>query len=205
MESFFCLEQGSEACIIEKKSRFIAQIEPVSSEAEANAFIEHIKKKHYAARHNCFAYSVGGEKTITRYSDDGEPQGTAGKPIMEVINGSGIHNICIVVTRYFGGTLLGTGGLVRAYTVASKEAVALCKTKIMKCVTPADIIVGYADLPRIQYILGNGGCDIISQDYDADVTLHVYIPAEQSERIISQIIEATSGGAVIDKHDNIYA
>ncbi len=205
MESFLSLEQGSEACVVEKKSRFIAQIAPVSSEDEANAFIEQIKKKHYDARHNCFAYSVGGEKLITRYSDDGEPQGTAGKPIMEVINGSGIHNICVVVTRYFGGTLLGTGGLVRAYTAATKEAVALCKTKTMKYVTPVDIVIGYSDLPRIQYILGNAGADVVGQDYDADVTLHVRIPAEQSERVLGQITEMTSGNAIIDAQDNIYA
>ena len=124
---------------------------------------------------------------------------------MEVINGSGIHNICVVVTRYFGGTLLGTGGLVRAYTAATKEAIALCKTKTMKYVTPVDIVIGYSDLPRIQYILGNVGADVVGQDYDADVSLHVRIPAEQSERVLGQITEMTSGNAIIDAQDNIYA
>ena len=121
MDKYITLIKGAEAEIVEKKSRFIAQVEVVSSEEEAYAFIEKIKKKHYDARHNCFAFSIGDEMPLLRFSDDGEPQGTAGKPILEVINGSEIHNICVVVTRYFGGTLLGTGGLVRAYTEACKE------------------------------------------------------------------------------------
>ena len=110
---------GAEEEIIEKKSRFIAQIAPVETEEEAYAFIEKIRKKHYDARHNCFAFSVGTQMPLLRFSDDGEPQGTAGKPMLELIQNSGIHDICVVVTRYFGGTLLGTGGLVRAYTQAT--------------------------------------------------------------------------------------
>ena len=101
LDSYIQLVKGGEGEIVEKKSRFIGQIKPVSSEEEAYAFVEQIKKKHYDARHNCFAFSIGEEMPLLRFSDDGEPQGTAGKPILEVINGSGIHNICIVVTRYF--------------------------------------------------------------------------------------------------------
>ena len=99
--------------IVEKKSRFIGYAQPVSSEEEAYAFVESVKKKHYDARHNCHAFAIGKENTLYRFSDDGEPQGTAGKPILEVISGNQVTDICIVVTRYFGGTLLGTGGLVR--------------------------------------------------------------------------------------------
>ena len=132
LESYINLIKGGEGEIVEKKSRFIGQIEVVKTEEEAYAFIEKIKKKHYDARHNCFAFSIGEDMPLQRFSDDGEPQGTAGKPMLEVINGSGIHNICIVVTRYFGGTLLGTGGLVRAYTDASKEALKYCETKLMQ-------------------------------------------------------------------------
>ena len=110
--------------IVEKKSRFIGYAQPVSSEEEAYAFVESVKKKHYDARHNCHAFAIGKENTLYRFSDDGEPQGTAGKPILEVISGNQVTDICIVVTRYFGGTLLGTGGLVRAYTEAAKLALA---------------------------------------------------------------------------------
>ena len=108
---------------VEKKSRFIGYVRHVENEEEADAFILEIKKKHYDARHNCSAYIVGEEKEILRFSDDGEPGGTAGKPILEVITGNELHNVCIVVTRYFGGTLLGTGGLVRSYTEAAKECI----------------------------------------------------------------------------------
>ena len=99
--------------IVEKKSRFIGYAVPVSTEEEAYAFVERIKKQHYDARHNCFAFAIGSENTLLRFSDDGEPQGTAGKPILEVITGNQVVNICIVVTRYFGGTLLGTGNEAR--------------------------------------------------------------------------------------------
>ena len=135
----------------------------------------------------------------------GEPSGTAGAPMLNILQKNNLCNVLIIVTRYFGGTLLGTGGLVRAYTAATKEAIALCKTKTMKYVTPVDIVIGYSDLPRIQYILGNVGADVVGQDYDTDVTLHVRIPAEQSERVLGQITEMTSGNAIIDAQDNIYA
>ena len=107
----------------EKKSRFIANIAPVSSEAEAVSFIESIRKKYYDARHHCTAFIIGRNKEVTRCSDDGEPSGTAGKPILEVLLGADVTNVAAVVTRYFGGTLLGTGGLVRAYTQAAREAI----------------------------------------------------------------------------------
>ena len=112
--------QGGRGEIVEKKSRFIAHVQAVETVEEAQEFIEAVKKKYWDARHNCSAFSVGEQNPLTRCSDDGEPGGTAGKPILEVIQGSGICNIAIVVTRYFGGTLLGTGGLVRAYTEAAK-------------------------------------------------------------------------------------
>ena len=111
--------------IVEKKSRFIAHVQAVDSVEEAQEFIEAVKKKYWDARHNCSAFSVGEMNPLTRCSDDGEPGGTAGKPILEVIQGSGIRNIVIVVTRYFGGTLLGTGGLVRGYTGAATAGIEL--------------------------------------------------------------------------------
>ena len=153
------LIEGAEGEIVEKKSRFIAQIAPVETEEEAYAFIEKIKKKHYDARHNCFAFSVGAEMPLLRFSDDGEPQGTAGKPMLELIQNSGIHDICVVVTRYFGGTLLGTGGLVRAYTQATKEALEACTTKLMQQLLPVLIRTNYTDMGKIQYILYETGCD----------------------------------------------
>ena len=110
------LYKGGEGELIEKKSRFIATTRPVESEEEALAFIAEMKKKYWDATHNCSAFVIGDRQQIQRCSDDGEPQGTAGRPMLDVLLGEDIHNMAVVVTRYFGGTLLGTGGLVRAYS-----------------------------------------------------------------------------------------
>ena len=115
---------GGEGEIIEKKSRFIATVRPVESEEEALAFIEEMRKKYWDARHNCYVYSVGMNREATRCSDDGEPSGTAGRPMLDVILGQDIYNVAVVVTRYFGGVLLGTGGLVRAYSLAVQTGLA---------------------------------------------------------------------------------
>ena len=120
---------GGEAEIIEKKSRFIATVRPVKSEEEAIAFIESMKKKYWNATHNCSAYVIGEHFQIQRCSDDGEPSGTAGKPMLDVLLGEEIHDVVVVVTRYFGGTLLGTGGLVRAYSSSTKEGLLASKVK----------------------------------------------------------------------------
>lgn len=204
LDSYIQLVKGGEGEIVEKKSRFIGQIKPVSSEEEAYAFVEQIKKKHYDARHNCFAFSIGEDMPLLRFSDDGEPQGTAGKPILEVINGSGIHNICIVVTRYFGGTLLGTGGLVRAYTDASKEALKNCETKLMQRLIPVDIKSNYTDMGKIQYILNTAKINIISTDFAEDVLIKAQLPVDVSNKIQADITEATGARAIITTYDEIF-
>ncbi|MBE5944794.1 MAG: YigZ family protein [Lachnospiraceae bacterium] len=204
LDSYINLVKGGEGEIVEKKSRFIGQIKPVSTEEEAYAFIEQVKKKHYDARHNCFAFSIGEEMPFLRFSDDGEPQGTAGKPILEVINGSGIHNICIVVTRYFGGTLLGTGGLVRAYTDASKEALKNCETKLMQRIIPIDIRTNYTDMGKVQYILNTAGINIVSTDFAEDVLMKAELPYDISEKIQSDIREATGARAQMTTYDEVF-
>ena len=204
MESYINLVKGAEDEIIEKKSRFIGQIMPVTSEEEAYAFIDSIKKKHYDARHNCFAFSIGGENPLQRFSDDGEPQGTAGKPILEVINGSGIHNICIVVTRYFGGTLLGTGGLVRAYTDASKAAIQKCETKLMQKIIPTKITANYTDMGKIQYILNNNDVNIVDTVFTDEVFFDLEIPSNINNRVTNEIIVATGARAVIEADDEVF-
>ena len=116
--------QGGEGEIVEKKSRFIATVRPISSEEEAAAFVNEMKKKYWDARHNCFAFTLGEHHETCRCSDDGEPSQTAGRPMLDVLLKEDIHNVAVVVTRYFGGTLLGTGGLVRAYQKATQEGLA---------------------------------------------------------------------------------
>lgn len=121
MKKYRSAYQGGEGEIVEKKSRFIATVQPVESEEEALAFVASMKKKYWNATHNCSAFVVGEHMELQRCSDDGEPQGTAGRPMLDVLLGEEIHNVAVVVTRYFGGTLLGTGGLVRAYSKAVQE------------------------------------------------------------------------------------
>lgn len=184
--------------IVEKKSRFIGYAVPVSTEDEAYAFIEKIRKQHYDARHNCFAFAIGSENTLLRFSDDGEPQGTAGKPILEVITGNEVVNVCIVVTRYFGGTLLGTGGLVRAYTEAAKLALADAGVHTMQFMKIVEITTNYNDSGKVQYLLSSSDAVIDGTDYTADVCFRVAVPVDGLDRLIKQITEATSARASIE-------
>ncbi|MBR5800501.1 MAG: YigZ family protein [Lachnospiraceae bacterium] len=184
---------GGEGEIIEKKSRFIAAIAPAESEEEALAFIESVRKKHYDARHNCPAFIIGQNKELTRCSDDGEPSGTAGKPILEVLLGAGLTNTVVVVTRYFGGTLLGTGGLVRAYTQAVQEALKNVGIATMRYGSVISIETDYTDLGKIQYLLGNKGISIADSLYTDKVTLKIQIPKEQAEPLMKELTEQTAG------------
>lgn len=191
--------------IIEKKSRFIGYVCHAETEEEAIAFVTEIKKKHYDARHNCYAYSVGEQQPLLRFSDDGEPAGTAGKPILEVITGNKLCNVCIVVTRYFGGTLLGTGGLVRAYTEAAKRCIKAAGTVKKSMVTPLQIRTDYTDLGRIQYILGNEGIEIQDSEYGQEVILKVEVCIDDTERIKKTLIEATAARVVLSQEDAVFS
>ncbi len=191
--------------IIEKKSRFIGYIRHVETEEEANAFVLEIKKKHYDARHNCYAYCVGEEQEILRFSDDGEPGGTAGKPILEVIHGEGLRNVCVIVTRYFGGTLLGTGGLVRAYTDAAKACIANTDVVCKKKVIPLQITTNYTDLGKIQYILANDRIEIKDCVYGENVDLYVEVFVDGIDKLEKMLIEATAARVTLDRSDAIYS
>lgn len=198
------LESGTGE-IVEKKSRFIGYVSHVESEEEANLFITEIKKRHYDARHNCYAYTVGEEQPIVRFSDDGEPGGTAGKPILEVITGNKLCNVCIVVTRYFGGTLLGTGGLVRAYTEASKACIAATELVYKRMAAPVTITTNYTDLGKIQYILGNEGIEIKDSEYGQEVKLLAEVFVDDVERIQKALKEATSARVVLEWQDVVFS
>lgn len=204
IEKYIELGNGGEGEIIEKKSRFIAYIEKVESEEEAYQFIERIKKKNYDARHNCFAFSIGLEMPLLRFSDDGEPQGTAGKPILEVITGSDIKNICIVVTRYFGGTLLGTGGLVRAYTEVSKEGLKNCRIVNKTLVKRILIKTDYTDMGKLQYILGNEAIPLEETEYSDDVVMKALVPIGSVKLISKLITEVTSARAELIEDEEFY-
>lgn len=190
---------GREAEIIEKKSRFIATVQPVKTEEEALEFIEKMKKKYWNATHNCFAYVIGERFQLQRCSDDGEPQGTAGKPMLDVLLGEEIHDVAVVVTRYFGGTLLGTGGLVRAYSKAVQEGLASSKiiTKNYGCKLTID--TDYTGLGKIQYILGQRGLTILNSEYTEKVKVEVLLPIEDLESVMAEIVEGTNGQAKMEK------
>jgi uncharacterized YigZ family protein len=198
------LVEGAEAEIVEKKSRFIATIRPVSTQEEALAFVDEMRKKYYDARHNCWAFIVGTSDVTVRSSDDGEPSGTAGRPMLEVLTGSGIHNIAVVVTRYFGGVLLGTGGLVRAYQGAVKEALALCKTALQRYGVRLKIKTDYNLVGKIQYILASKNINIEDSVYTEDVELTALVPIEDYDRLRAEITEATSAKAVLEEVERTY-
>lgn len=196
--------QGGEGEIVEKKSRFIATVAPVESEEEALKFIDAMRKKYWDARHNCFAYVIGERSELQRFSDDGEPGGTAGKPMLDVLMGEEIHNVAVVVTRYFGGTLLGTGGLVRAYSSATKEGLAssVIITKIQGL--KLHITTDYTGLGKIQYILGQRGLQILDSIYTDKVDLEVLVSQGLLDIIKSEITEGTNGQAKMEEGAECY-
>ena len=186
--------------IQEKKSRFIADVFPVHSEEEALSCIAAIKKQHYDARHHCYAYRIEREQgfpPLERASDDGEPQGTAGQPILSVLRGEDLENALLVVTRYFGGTLLGTGGLVRAYTQAAKEGVAAAELAEKVPAKRLHIMVGYNHVDGVQYLLRQQGITPESADYAASVTFEVLVRQEDAPSLADAILEKTDGEATV--------
>lgn len=206
MEEYRAIISGGVGEIIEKKSRFIGYTAPAESEEAAAAFIDSIRKKHYDARHNCFAYSLGTNKQpLERCSDDGEPQGTAGKPILEVIKGSGIRNICIVVTRYFGGTLLGTGGLVRAYTEAARAGIAASQIHTVRSLTEAKMEFGYTELGRLNYLIEQTDAVITGTEYTDTVTMTVRVYTPVYEAFVRQVTETTGGTVEVVRLAEVFA
>lgn len=203
-EAYKVISHAGMGEIEEKKSIFIANTAPVQTEEDAIAFIESMKKKYWDARHNCYAYVLGEKAQIVRFSDDGEPSGTAGKPIMEVLLGMEVRNVVVVVTRYFGGTLLGTGGLVRAYTQAAQAGMAASGICIMRRGVLLKITTDYNGIGRIQYIMGQRKIAIEEPEYTDVVSLKIKVPYEDDEKIRKEITEATAGKAQIEKLDTIY-
>lgn len=195
---------GGEDEIIEKKSRFIATVKPVKSEEEAIAFIESLKKKYWNATHNCSAYVIGEHFQIQRCSDDGEPSGTAGKPMLDVLLGEEIHDTAVVVTRYFGGTLLGTGGLVRAYQSSTKAGLAASTVITKMHGYKISIQTDYTGLGKIQYILGQRGLTILNSEYTDKVVLDVLLPEEFVKQVMAEITEGTNGQAVMEVGEECY-
>ena len=187
--------EGGEDELIEKKSRFIATVKPVDSEEEALEFIAGIKKKYWNARHNCFAFVIGDRHEIQRCSDDGEPQGTAGRPLLDVLLGEDIHNVAVVVTRYFGGILLGTGGLVRAYSKSVQMGLEASQVIEKRSGSRIVIQTDYNGVGKLQYLLGQRGIPIVDSQYTDVVRLELLVEEDAVPELREAVTEAASGRA----------
>lgn len=203
-DSYRVLLEGGEGEYVEKKSRFIATLRKCGSEEEAVRFVEEMKKKYWDARHNCHAFVIGSKGELTRCSDDGEPSGTAGRPMLEVLTGAELRDTAVVVTRYFGGVLLGTGGLVRAYTQAVKEGLKNCKTGRMRYGHLVRITTDYVWIGKILYLLGNLKLEPVSSDYGERIVLRLEVPAQRLEHLRREMAESTNGQAEFVKEKDIY-
>lgn len=203
-EEYKVAYRGGDGELVEKKSRFIATVQPISTEEEAISFIEQIKKKNWNATHNCFAYVLGRNQEIQRFSDDGEPSGTAGKPILDVLIGENIHNVAVVVTRYFGGTLLGTGGLVRAYSKSTKVGLENCQIINKQHGVKVNINLDYNSIGKVQYILAQMDIDIIETIYKEDVDTLIVVSDDKVDELKKKIMEATSATAGFEVIDAVY-
>lgn len=190
-------KQYAESIFVEKKSKFISYITPAYSEQEAVDFIHSIKKKHYDASHNCSAFIIGETANIQRSSDDGEPSGTAGIPILEVLRKEGLTNTAVVVTRYFGGIMLGGGGLIRAYTKGCADAVNIAGIMKLQPYSVYEITIDYNMLSKIQHETGKKEYLIADTQYSDIITLKILVEPENGEAFQEDIIQWTNANALI--------
>ncbi len=190
--------------IIVKKSRFIASVKPVSIEKDAVEFIENIKKEHWKARHNAYAFSIGSINTVQRYSDDGEPQGTAGIPILDVINRIGVTDVVVVITRYFGGILLGASGLTRAYSRAAVSGIKTADVVLKLLCTTITLIVQYSLLGILNNMLESEGFLVGKILYGDNVSIQVYVPDKYMQQFLNAVNKVTNAKALIEKGDSAY-
>lgn len=190
--------------IVIKKSRFIGYIRPVETEEDAVQFIEEIKKRHWNATHNCSAYMIGERDEIQKQSDDGEPSGTAGKPILEVIKNQGLKNVAIVVTRYFGGIMLGAGGLIRAYTDGAVAAIEAGEVITQVLHREIYVELDYTWLGKAENELRNKGVHTGETAFADKVTLLCLPLDDECEEFIGWMTDMTQGQAVISEGDQVY-
>ncbi len=204
MSGYLTVSSEAVAEYVEKRSKFIGYTFPCKTEAEAMEYLEAIRTKHWDARHHCFAF-VAQEGRISRFSDDGEPHGTAGKPILEVINGAGVVNTLIVVVRYFGGVLLGTGGLVRAYSKSAKESLLNAGiVKMLPC-TEFSVICDYTDHGKLQKLLEQGNANITDTQFTDKVKLLFVLRDSDTEALKLKLTEAFSARLQMTEERKIIA
>ena len=193
MNSFRTVLERAQAEITEKKSRFIATVIPAGQEADAGRLLSELRKKYWDANHNVYAYRIGLEKTIERFSDDKEPVHTAGMPVLSLLRKEELLNVCVVVTRYFGGTLLGTGGLVRAYSKAAQEALQKARMITKEPYAKYGLDLDYAMLGKLQYTLSEKGWTVLDTQYEDHVRMKLLIPLKEREEFLKTVEEASDG------------
>ena len=186
----------AESEFVEKRSRFISHIWPVESEEQAQQYIKEMKARYYDARHNCWCYRIG--HAVARYSDDGEPQGTAGQPMLKVLEREEVTNVCCVVTRYFGGILLGAGGLTRAYSKGAKDALIASGIAVMGAWARVKVPCTYPLFQRVKLEIESANGVVDDVQYGADVVLAVSLPAEQTEGLQRRLTELSAGGIAVE-------
>lgn len=197
------MKRGSDEFIV-NKSRFIGYGAPAETEEEALAFLAEIRKKHADATHNCYAYIIGRNMGVMRYSDDGEPGGTAGMPIIEVMKNRGVVNACVVVTRYFGGVLLGAGGLVRAYTQGAVTAIDACGIGVMHPTARYMMDVSYPMLSRVEYFLKSAPVIVEDKDFSDVITLTLLVKCADEDKLLSDLTQLSEGRLEPMRFDETY-
>ncbi len=200
--AYLTIRAGAQAEYVDRRSRFIAAIEPVTDEASALAFIAARKKEYWDARHNVYAYVL--RSGISRFSDDGEPQGTAGVPALETLQKQGLTDCVVVITRYFGGILLGTGGLVRAYSQSTSLAIAAAGVGECRPCAVGEIACDYAQYGRVAPLVAEHGGRVTDTQFAEGVTLSVLLPADAVDRFSHELTEISAGTLVFQKTDEIF-
>lgn len=204
LNSYLTVQSPGEATLIIKKSKFISNVSSVESQNDADAFIYDLKKKYWNATHNVYAYSIGVDEGIQKFSDDGEPSGTAGKPVLEAIKTMGIRNVAVVVTRYFGGILLGAGGLVRAY--GDSAALGLRQAKIIKKIKcdKYEVECGYSVFNKLEWEIRQRPIIIQDTEFTDTVKLKICVPLDFRQDFTQYILDLTSGEASVRWVSNLY-
>jgi len=201
--SFKTVKDFASASFVEKKSEFIGSVMPVKTNEEAVAFINKIKSENRKARHNVYAYILR-DSNITRYSDDGEPQGTGGMPVLEGLQKEGLYDVCVVVTRYFGGILLGTGGLTRAYSRGCKIALDAAKIMEMHLAKTVSVRVSYSLYGKISSLIPSFEAKVLSNDFSDDVNIKLMVKSENVDDLTEKITDESFGIAKIEVSDEYY-
>ncbi|MBR4723675.1 MAG: YigZ family protein [Clostridia bacterium] len=202
-EFYKTVEKLGEAVLVEKKSKFIAHTKPVRNEQEALGFLQEMRSQYADATHNVYAYIIG-ENNISRYSDDGEPNGTSGMPVLDTLRSENVIDVITVVTRYFGGTLLGTGGLVRAYSASASEALKNAGIITRVLCRGFSVTVEYSLSGKVQYLISNGGYFVEKTNYAEEVEFSVFVKISEEDKFIKELAEACAGRARIKETKEKY-